>query len=104
MYRLAFTIVSHLLVLSLALLIALSPSLIASETEQTNSLITGGPSTVNFTRDPELPKCSSALVRGDPAKGPFEWLHKADGDCFVPMHWHSQGEIIIVVNGINICG
>jgi hypothetical protein len=66
---------------------------------EADSVIAGSPSTAKFTQDPQLPNCSAALVRGDPAKGPFTWLDKSDGDCFVPMHWHNQGEIIIVVSG-----
>jgi hypothetical protein len=91
--------ISRQLILSLALLAALLCSSMAEGRDEADSVITGGPSTAKFTRDPGLPNCSSALARGDPAKGPFTWLAKADGDCFVPMHWHSQGETIIVVRG-----
>ena len=91
--------ISRQLILSLALLAALLCSSMAEGRDEADSVIAGSPSTVKFIRDPELPNCSSALVRGDPAKGPFTWLDKSDGDCFVPMHWHNQGEIIIVVSG-----
>ena len=57
------------------------------------------PLTVRFQADRDFRNCSSALVRGDPAKGPFTWLDRSDGDCVVPMHGHSQGEMIIVISG-----
>src|SRR5437868_2717915 len=62
-------------------------------------IATGSASTATFRPDPDLPNCSSAPVRGDPKNGPSTWLVRSDGDCVVPMHWHSHGEIVIVVSG-----
>jgi hypothetical protein len=66
---------------------------------EADGIAAGSPATVRFQADRDLPNCSSALVRGNPANGPSTWLVRSDGDCVVPMHWHSQGEIVIVVSG-----
>ncbi len=57
-------------------------------------------SAAKFGPVPGLPGCAAAAPRsGDPGKGAFVVLAKANTGCKIPWHWHSGNEQLMIVSG-----
>jgi quercetin dioxygenase-like cupin family protein len=56
--------------------------------------------TSKFVNLPGLPTCLTvAIQRGDPSKESAALLLKFAAGCVVPWHWHTMGELLLVVSG-----
>ncbi|MHB8652424.1 MAG: cupin domain-containing protein [Terriglobia bacterium] len=54
-----------------------------------------------MTNLPNIPKCgTSAVLSGDPSKGPSTLLIKLTGSCTVPWHWHTPNEQLMMASGV----
>jgi len=46
-----------------------------------------------------LPGCGFVLVRGDPARGPSQWLFRLNAGTAFPKHWHPTPENMVGITG-----
>jgi quercetin dioxygenase-like cupin family protein len=55
---------------------------------------------MKFVNFPNAPPClTGAVESGDPSTGPSTFLTKGTKGCFVPMHFHSVTEQVVMVSG-----
>jgi len=58
------------------------------------------PGKLKFEAIPGMPACvTAATLRGNPRFGPAWVLLKLGSDCFVPAHWHTPNEDLVVISG-----
>lgn len=56
---------------------------------------------MKFVQVPGLPTCAPGSVQsGDPTKGPFIIFAKVAAGCFIPWHWHTPNENLMMVSGV----
>jgi quercetin dioxygenase-like cupin family protein len=57
--------------------------------------------TSKFASGPNTPNCVTVAVeKGDPATGPSVMLARFAPGCFVPWHWHTTNENVMVASGL----
>ena len=76
----------------------------ASAAAQDKPLITDPPRYVDPTASDwqaceGLPGCGFVLVRGEPAKGPSQWLFRLNAGTAFPKHWHPTPENMVGISG-----
>ena len=53
-----------------------------------------------FGPTPGLPSCiATAVESGDPTKGASVIVFKGKAGCFIPWHWHTPAEHVMIVSG-----
>src|SRR5262245_62649505 len=65
-----------------------------------DQMITLNPQTLTFIPIPNMPACATAaILRGNPRWGAAWVLLRLASGCYVPWHWHTANETLLVVSG-----
>jgi quercetin dioxygenase-like cupin family protein len=85
--------------LSFTLLAALGTS--ASAQESPDAAVVSKAMSAKFAASPGVPDCAtSAVLKGDPSKGPSVIEIKFTPGCIVPWHWHTPSESAVPLAGL----
>ena len=86
---------------TILLAVLLLAALPASAQESPDAAVVAKGMSAKFAASPDVPDCAtSAVLKGDPGKGPSVIEIKFTPGCIVPWHWHSINESVVPLSGL----